>query len=60
MSTVFASFKHLKLPISIDTPVTLPQIVYICMAAISPNSVSGASCWLTWPQGYKIVHAQPN
>ena len=33
---VFTSFKHLKLPISIKIPV----IVYICMAAISPNSSS--------------------
>ena len=40
MYNVFASFKHLKLPISIGIPVTLPQIVIICMAAIYPNSVS--------------------
>ena len=30
-------FKHPKLPISIKIPVTLLQIVYICMTAISPN-----------------------
>ena len=29
MSIGFASFKHLKLPISITIPVTLWQIVYI-------------------------------
>ena len=37
MSIVFTSFKHPKLPISIKIPVTLLQIVYICMIAISPN-----------------------
>ena len=37
MSIVFTSFKHHKLPISIKIPVTLLQIVYICMTAISPN-----------------------
>ena len=31
MSIVFTSFKHPKLPISIKIPVTLLQIVYICM-----------------------------
>ena len=35
-----SSFKHLKLPISIKIPVTLLQIVYIGMTAISPNSSS--------------------
>ena len=30
------SFKHLKLPISIKLPVTIWQIVYIYMTAISP------------------------
>ena len=30
-------FKHPKLTISIEIPVTLRQIVYICMTAISPN-----------------------
>ena len=29
MPIVFTSFKHPKLPISIQTPVTLLQIVYI-------------------------------
>ena len=37
MFIVFISFKHPKLPISIKIPVTLLQIVYICMTAISPN-----------------------
>ena len=37
MSIVFASFKHPKLPISIKIPVTLLQIVYICMTAIFMN-----------------------
>ena len=32
-----ASFKHPKLPINIKIPVTLQQIVYICMTALSPN-----------------------
>ena len=40
MSIVFTSFKHPKLPISIKIPVTLLQIAYICMTAISPNSSS--------------------
>ena len=40
MSIVFAYFKHPKLPISIRIRVTIPQIVYICMTAISPNSSS--------------------
>ena len=32
MSIVFASFKHLKLPISVKIPVTKLQIVaYVCM-----------------------------
>ena len=30
------SFKHLKLPISVKIPVTIWQIVYIYMTAISP------------------------
>ena len=38
MSIVFTSFKHPKLPISIKIPVTLLQIVYICMTALCPNS----------------------
>ena len=33
MSIVFSSFKHPKLPISIKIPVTLLQIVHICMTA---------------------------
>ena len=37
MSIVCTSFKHPMLPISIKIPVTLLQIVYICMTAISPN-----------------------
>ena len=40
MSIVFAYFKHLNLSISIRIPVTIPQIVYICMTAIPPNSIS--------------------
>ena len=40
MSIVFTSFKHPKLPICIKIPVTLLQVVYICMTAISPNSSS--------------------
>ena len=40
MSIVFAYFKHFKLPISIKIPVAIPQIVNICMTAISPNSIS--------------------
>ena len=34
---VFAFFKHPKLPISIKIHVTLRQIVYIGMTAVSPN-----------------------
>ena len=34
MFIVFGPFKHLKLPISIKLPVTLPQIGYICLTAI--------------------------
>ena len=40
MSIVFAFLKHLKLPISIIITVTIPQIVYIWMTAISPNLIS--------------------
>ena len=36
MSIDFASFKHPKLPISIEIPVTLQQIVSIYMTALSP------------------------
>ena len=35
-----SSFKHLKLPISLKIPVTIWQIVYIYMTAISPNLIS--------------------
>ena len=38
MSVVFTSFKYPKLQISIKIPVTLLQIDYICMTAVSPNS----------------------
>ena len=34
-----SSFKHLKLPVSIKVPVTIWQIVYIYMTAISPNLI---------------------
>ena len=37
MSIVLTSFKHPKLQISIIIPVTLLQIVIICMTAISPK-----------------------
>ena len=36
---VSCPFKHLKLPISITIPVTIWQIVYIYMTAISPNLI---------------------
>ena len=39
-SIVFTCFKHPKMPICIKIPVTLLQIVYICMTAISQNSSS--------------------
>ena len=35
-----SAFKHLKLPISIKIPVTIWQIIYIYMTAISPNLIS--------------------
>ena len=38
MSAVFTSFN--KLPITIKIPVTLQQIVFICMRAITSNSIS--------------------
>ena len=47
MFTVFTSLKHPKLPISFKIPVTLLQIVYICMTAISPNSSSWTFSLLT-------------
>ena len=37
-------FKNPKLPVSIKIPVTLLQIVYVCMTAISPNSSSLLTC----------------
>ena len=37
---LFLSLKHLKLPISIIIPVTIPQIVYIWITAIPPNLIS--------------------
>ena len=39
MFIVFASFNHLKLPISIIIPVTISQIVYNCMTIIFANSI---------------------
>ena len=45
--TSYRGYKHPKLPISIKIPVTLLQIVYICMAAISPNSSSRTTSLLT-------------
>ena len=42
------SFKHLKLLISIKIPVTIWQIVYIYMTAISPNLISLTMFLLTW------------
>ena len=47
MSIVFTSFKYPKLPISIKIPVTLMQIVNICMTAISPKS-SFANMQVVW------------
>ena len=44
---VSASLKHPKLRISIKIPVTLLQIVYICMTAISPNLSSWTTSLLT-------------
>ena len=38
MHIVFASFKHIELPISLKIPVTLLQMVYTCMTATAPNS----------------------
>ena len=40
MSLAFASFKHLKLPISIKMHVSILQIVYVCMTATTLNSSS--------------------
>ena len=37
---VFTPFKYLKLPISIKIPVTIQQIVFIFMRAITSNSIS--------------------
>ena len=40
MYIVFASFENLVLPISIKRLVTILQIVYICMTAISHANLS--------------------
>ena len=40
ISIVFASSKHLKLPISIKMSVIILQIVYVCMTATALNSSS--------------------
>ena len=48
MSIDSASFKQPKLPISIKIPVTLLQLVYICITAISPNSSSWTIYLLIW------------
>ena len=40
MSIVLTSFKRPKLPISIKIPVTLLQIVCICMTTIPQNLIS--------------------
>ena len=42
-----SSIKYPKLPNSIKIPVTLLQIVYICMTALSPNSSSWTTSLLT-------------
>ena len=49
MSIAFTSFKHPKLQISIKIPVTLLQIVYICMTAISMNYLF-ANLLVAWLQ----------
>ena len=43
-----SSFQHLKPPISIKIPVTIWQIVYIYMTAISPNLISLTMLLLSW------------
>ena len=49
MSTVFSSFIHLKLPISINIPVTIPQIDYIYKTALSQNLITYLATYLlTW------------
>ena len=48
MSIVFASFKHIKLPIRIKISATMLQIVYIYMTAISLNLISRTTSLLTW------------
>ena len=48
MSIVFASFKHLKLPISIKIPVTIPQFFCIFMTTVSLNSIAWATYLITW------------
>ena len=37
MTVVFASFKHLEQQISITMPVTILQIVFVCMTVLSSN-----------------------
>ena len=51
MSIVFASFKHLKLPISVKMPVTMPQIVDINMTAKSHNLdfINYSKTCVKWP-----------
>ena len=41
MSSVFVCFKHLKLPICIKIPVTIPQIVLDIGMAINPTPPGG-------------------
>ena len=48
MSIGFPLLKHLKLPISIKIPVTIWQIVYIYMTAISANLISRTMLLLSW------------
>ena len=60
MSIVFTCFKHPKLPTSIKIPVTLLQIVYICMAAISPNLIAWTMLLLSWKlQFSKQIYLTP-
>ena len=55
MSIVFTSFKHPKLPISIKIPVTLLQIVYICMTAIPASCVVVTLCLLGKEYGTPVL-----
>ena len=43
-----SSFKHLNLLISIKIPVTIWQIVFVYMTAISPNLISLTMLLLSW------------